>query len=375
MRAFGGRQNIGMGKRIAIFLPNLTGGGAERVALILAERLIAEGHDVDLVLAKAEGVLLGIVPSEARVIDLNARRLRHALSGYWRYLRRERPDAVQASLWPLTAVTIAAARMARSKARIVVSDHNRLSVQYGGSRTSLAALRILMRLLYPLAAVRVCVSDGVAEDLARLSGLAKDRFTVIHNPVPQPPEAPMQPDPEIERLWAGAGQRILTVGSLKPQKNQALLVQGLALLDKAFDARLMILGEGPLRAQLAQLASELGVADRVIMPGFATDPWPYYASADQFVLSSDYEGFGNVLVEAMAAGLPVVSTDCPSGPAEILDGGKYGRLVPVGDARALAVAIADSLANPADADKLKARARQFRPEIAVERYLAALTGA
>jgi glycosyltransferase involved in cell wall biosynthesis len=156
---------------------------------------------------------------------------------------------------------------------------------------------------------------------------------------------------------------------LKDEKNQALLFHAFALLLETVDARLMLLGEGPLRGKLEALSRKLGVADKIVMPGFVTDPAPFYRTADLFVLSSDYEGFGNVIVEALACGLPAVSTDCPSGPAEILENGRFGQLTPVGDAVALADAMAESLAAEHDREALRRRAADFSPARAAKQYL------
>ena len=206
-------------------------------------------------------------------------------------------------------------------------------------------LRWTTRWLYPLADHRVVVSARAAGDLAALSRLARERFEVIHNPI-SPPTL-LATTPEVERLWGDGEPRIITVGALKEEKNQALLLRAFARLSGHPEARLMILGEGPLRAGLERLAAKLGIADRVRMPGFSVDPWPCLASADLFVLSSDHEGFGLVLAEAMHAGLRVVSTDCEGGPREILDGGRYGKLIPTGDVAGLAEAMAAALQKPA----------------------------
>ncbi len=361
-----------MTKRIAFVLPNLGGGGAERVALTLIQGLLDRGHAIDLVLLRAEGELLPLVPPEVRIFDLKAARIRNAVLPLARYLREQRPDAVQARMWPLTAATILAARLSGSKSRIVVSDHNRMSTQYGGSPASLALLKLTIRLLYPLADARLCVSAGCADDLARLSGLRRDSFLVVNNPLLiSPTEATTSV--QVDELWPSSGKRILTVGSLKVQKNHELLLRAFALLRERVDAQLMILGEGPLRPKLEKQAQALGIAGRVTMPGFSSDPLPVYESADLFVLSSDYEGFGNVLVEALHAGLPIVSTDCPSGPRDILDDGGFGILVPVGEAEALAQAMADALDRPHDAQRARDRARQVTGE-SLESYLEVLAG-
>jgi len=220
-------------------------------------------------------------------------------------------------------------------------------------------------LLYPLADVRIACSKTAANDLAHLSGIARDRIEVIYNPI-SPPKR-IASNANVEALWGGKGPRIITVGSLKEQKNHALLLDAIARLENR-DAMLMILGQGHLHDRLVQQASELGIDDRMIFPGFSVDPWPYLASADLFVLSSDYEGFPLVLAEAMHAGLKVVSTDCVSGPAEMLDGGRYGRLVPCGDADALAKAIDAALAERADPTAIRARAVTMAGPAMIDRY-------
>jgi glycosyltransferase involved in cell wall biosynthesis len=318
---------------------------------------------------QARGELFELLPPAVRVFDLRAKRIRNVVRPLIRYLMDRRPAALQASMWPVTIAAIAAARLSRIPVRVVVSDHCTLSRQYAGSATTMIALKASTRLLYPLADARIVVSAGSADDLARLSHIPRERFDVVHNPVAPPPGL-IATNPSIEQLWSGNEPRILAVGSLKHQKNHSHLIHAFAKLVKNRRAKLMILGQGELRAELERLASALGVADRVVMPGFAVNPWPYYASADLFVLSSDYEGFGNVIVEAMHAGLPVVSTDCNDGPAEILDQGRYGTLVPCGDADRLASAMAAALDSEIDREAQKARAAVFSADAAVDRYIA-----
>lgn len=359
--------------RIAFLISNMRGGGAERVALTLIEGFIARGHEVDLVLMEAQGELLELLPPGVQVFDLAAPRVRNSFLPLMRYAQSRRPDAIQVSMWPLTVIAIIAFRLVRAKTRIVTSDHTTVSHHYRNSPRALRAIALSVRLIYPLADARVCVSSGSAEDLAKLAGLSRDWFEVVHNPIPAPPE-PLIPDPEVERLWPGAGPRIITVGNLKPEKNHALLILAFARLVRETSANLMILGEGDLRGDIEAIARAEGVADRVVLPGFRRDPYPFYASADLFVLSSDHEGLPTVMIEAMHAGLPVVSTDCPNGPAEILEGGKHGVLVPCGDVDALAAAMEAELERAHDRDSLKARARLFSPDVAVNRYLSLLLG-
>lgn len=357
-------------KKVALFLPDLGGGGAERVVLAQARELVRRGFAVDLVLAFSGGALLDLVPSEVRKIELKARRLAASFWPLVRYLRSQKPDALHATMWPSTVIAIAAHRFVQSKARLVVSDQVTLSRQVTGKRQR-ALLKKSVRILYPLADVRVQCSAVAADDLAELSGLQRDSIDVITNPVEPPAMIVTRPD--IDALWGiPRGERILTVGGLKDQKNHGNLLRAFARVGRP-RAKLMILGEGPLRPRLEKLAVELGVSDRLVMPGFALDQWPYLASADLFVLSSDYEGFPLVLAEAMAAGLRVISTDCPSGPAELLENGKFGRLVPCRDPEALAGAIGEALNDPTQHERQKAQAMKMAGPSQIARYVELLT--
>lgn len=360
--------------RLAFLLPNMRGGGAERVALRLIEDFVAKDRAVDLLLMTAEGELMPLLPPEVRVIDLQAPRIRDVLRPLVRYLRRERPQGVQAFMWPLTVIAVLARRLARSRARLVLSDHTTLSRQYGG-RGALASqvLRRSIAWAYPRADARVCVSRNAARDLAALSGLAPESIETIYNPVAAPRVTPAERR-AATAIWPGRGARILTVGGLIAVKNHRLLIDAFVRLSAKRDAALVILGDGPLRDDLTAHAKAAGVADRVVLPGFVANPAPFYAAADLFVLSSDYEGYGNVLVEAMYAGLKVVSTDCESGPREILADGDYGALTPCGDPVALAGAMAAALDGPDDGAALRQRAAALSGRGASDRYLQLMEG-
>lgn len=357
-------------RRIACFLPDLGGGGAERVMLASIKDLVSRDHGVDLIVMNTRGALMPLLPSEVRVIDLATSRIRSTLLPLTRYLRRHRPDALHAQMWPMTAIAVLAHRMASSKARLMVSDQVALSPHMTGA-AQLRALKWTTRLLYPRADVRVMCSADAAHDLAKVSGLDPAAFEIITNPI-EPP-ANIATNSRVEALWGKAEGRIINCGSLKGQKNQALLLRAFASAKARSGAKLMILGEGPLRGSLETLARELGIADRVIMPGFDIDPWPYLASAEMFVLSSDYEGFPLVLAEAMYAGLKLVSTDCPTGPAELTDNGRFGQLVPCGDVAALAGAIDAAWNRPHDAPAQRARAVAMAGPAQIARYSELLT--
>ncbi|GAA6201284.1 glycosyltransferase [Aquicoccus sp. SU-CL01552] len=355
---------------ISILLPDLRGGGAERVNIDLAHEFVRAGHTVEFVLMQARGELLEEARDSFSVVDLATPRARAVPLALARYLRRRRPDALLAAMWPLTVIAPVARRLSGHRCKVLVSEHNTMSVQYADwGRLHRVAMRASMAVGYPLADCRVGVSLGVVKDISGLSGLRPEAFDVIHNPVPPRPEPPARSMEDAEALWAAPkGARIVTVGSMKAQKNHPLLLRAFARIDRP-DARLMFVGDGDGRDALLSLARDLGVANRVILAGFHPDPTPFYKTADLFALSSDYEGFGNVIVEAMACGTPVVSTDCPSGPGEILEEGRYGRLVPVGDAGAMAHAIGASLEDRVPAEQLQNRAAEFSPKRAAAAYL------
>lgn len=344
--------------RVAFLIPSFEGGGAERVALSLVDHFVSLGHHVDLLIMRGGGPLLTLLPRQVRVIALHAPRMRNLMKPLWRYLRVERPDALQAFMWPVTSIAVVARMLSGIPTRLMLSDHTMISyhhMEYGRARKCL--LRQSIRWLYPLADSRVIVSQQAADDLASYAGLRRETLRVISNPL-GPPSSDYVTTPVIEQLWNGPCQRVITVGSLKSEKNHRVLLSAFTLLRRTHGgARLMIVGEGKGRQAIEAQARALGVEGEVVMPGFTLDPKPFYASADLFVLSSDYEGYPLVLVEAMSAGLRIVSTDCPSGPREILEDGKFGRLVPCRNPRALADAMATALDAPHDPEPVKARAR------------------
>ena len=353
--------------RIALLLPNLLAGGAERVTLTLAAEFVAFGDDVDLVLLQAEGALMDAIPAGVRVIVLEAKRLRNAIRPLKAYLERERPDALLAQMWPLSSIGVWACR--QSSTRVVVVEHVQLSA-YSRSWPLLAKamLRPIIRWTHPRAVERIGVSHGVAADLARLCGMSVEAVTAVHNPIALPDTLSLAASPDWGTMH---GRRFLTVGTLKRQKNQRLLIEAFARICRPED-RLAIVGEGPERQDLERTAKALGMSKQVLLPGFTSDPGPWYASANLFVLSSDYEGFANVVAEALGHGLTVASTDCPSGPAEILSG--LGRLAPVGDADGLATAMRNALAEPDDPATARTRAAAFAPPGIARKYRQLLLG-
>lgn len=355
---------------LAILLPSLHGGGAERVGIELANEFVRRGFAVDMVLMRAEGELIAQLDARVRVVDLMASRARDVLYPLLRYLRRESPSGLIANMWPLTFIAPVVARLSGCSCRVLLVEHNPISRQYRDwGRVHRLLLTASVAIGLRLADERAGVTSGVADDMASLGHFPRRKILTLYNPIPISGDATENALLYADGVWTcSKGRRIMTAGSLKGQKNQKMLLRAFhAMGDKA--ACLLILGKGCLEGELHALAERLGIDRQVVFAGFHHDPTPFYATADLFVLSSDYEGFGNVIVEALGQGVPVVSTDCPCGPREILGDGKYGALVPVGDALALADAMREALVRGGAADVLKQRARDFSVDRAASAYL------
>lgn len=362
--------------RLAILLPSLEGGGAERVMLNLACGFVELGISVDLVLVKPEGPYLAQVPSEVRVVNLGGRRLILSLSTLMNYLQREQPAALLCAEDDVNVVALWTRRLAGVSTRVVVSVHNTLSQASQNSTQMKRWLSpYLARWFYPWADAIVAVSRGVAEDLTRTAGLPLERIQVIYNPVVTP-ELLEKAAEQVDHSWFASREPriILGVGRLTRQKDFPTLIKAFALVRQSCPTRLMILGEGEERTCLETLVHELGLLKEIALPGFVANPYSYMAQASVCVVSSAWEGFGNVLVEAMAVGTPVVSTDCKSGPAEILNNGQYGRLVAVGDVKGLAEAIINTLERPTDFEILRQRAAEFSLKRSLAGYQQVLHG-
>lgn len=355
---------------ISLLLSNLHGGGAERVSVNLANGFIGRGYKVDLVLVSAVGDLLDDLRPEVRVIDLKVKRFRWLLPALSSYMRRDRPEVLLACMWPLTVISVWARALSRVPVRVFVAEHATWS------RSELLErwwakwiIRNTMHRAFPSAAGVVTVSNGAADDLAQFAHLGRSSINVIYNPVVGQSRQSEIMLPIAAGWWEGTHQRVLAVGTLKKIKDFATLLDAFALMSRQANVRLLILGEGACRNVLEEKIKELGLEEKVFMPGFVKETSPYYERADLHVLSSISEGLPTVIIEALAAGTPVVSTDCPSGPREILSDGQYGSLVPVGDAKALAMAMEGMLQNPQDSAILRARAQDFSIDKSVDQYL------
>nr|WP_091657021.1 glycosyltransferase [Massilia sp. PDC64] len=360
-------------RRIAVFLPTLEGGGAEKVMVTLINGFCRRGYDVDVVLAQARGPYLAQLMPQARVIDLKVTRVLHALKPLVKYLRSERPLAMISAMDHCNVIALLAKRLSGTTTRMVISVHSNFTMNNAKSGSVLASLaRFWVRPFYYRANRIVAVSTGVADDLCASLNLPKQQVRVIYNPVVTPELHRLAMEP-VEHPWFACADVpvILGVGRLNAAKAFDTLIRAFARVRQQIPVRLLILGEGEDRVSLESLVEQLGVQHDVQLPGFVANPFSYMRACSLFVLSSRWEGFGNVLAEALACGARVVSTDCPSGPAEILANGRFGRLVPVDNVAALADGMYASLRFAERIDPAAA-AERFDEGKIVDQYLEVL---
>lgn len=371
-------------KHIALFTYGLAGSGAQWRMVNLARAFADRGHRVDLVVVRAHGPLLQELSPSVRLIALGPwwerlPGLRHTQGRWWltgllglfRYLRREQPEVLLSTSYFSNIVALWARALAKVPTRVVIRVSNHLSHSLTHTPSLSRRLQLFSaRRCYPWADAIIAVSQGVAEDVARMTGIARERIVAINNPVLSGSLSAKMQAP-LEHPWFAPGSPpvLLSVGRLARQKDYPTLLKAFAHVRKTMPVRLLILGEGRMRARLEAVARSLGIAEEVAFPGFTLNPFPYMMLAAAFVLSSAWEGAPGALVEAMACGCPVISTNCPSGPAEILQDGQYGPLVPVGDEEALARAIASVLEQRPDPEHLRTRAAMFSVEQVANQYL------
>jgi glycosyltransferase involved in cell wall biosynthesis len=359
--------------KVALFIPNLEAGGAERVTVLLANGLAERGYCVHMVLTENRGDFLDDLGTGVRVVNLASKGVLRAIPRLATYLRRERPQVLLSALDHANAAAIAANWLSFTKTPVVAAVHapRRNAAQYGNGISG-RLLRFAVNWMYRRAHTVICVSKGVAEEIIGI-GVPCQRVRVIYNPVvhQQIYELARQP---VEHHWfvPGTCKTLLAVGRLAPQKGLPMLLRALRTVRERDDIRLTILGEGGERVRLEVLVKELGLESCVCMPGLVKNPYAYMAHADLFVLPSAWEALPTVLIEALAVGARVVATDCISGPREILQGGRYGTLVPVGDAAALAAAITAALQAPRHASACSETppeaVRPYTVERAVDEY-------
>lgn len=334
-------------KHLAFFMPTLGGGGAERVMLSLARGTADRGYRVSLIVASAVGSLVEEVPRNVELINLNSSRIATSMFPLAKWLRRNRPDTLISSQGHANVVSYFANKFSLQKTNLIVREESTPSANLRHfNRLKAFFWRTLLRYVYTRVAGVIAVSHGVAVDLEAYLRCKVPKLHVLYNPILNENLYAKSKQPVLHR-WFGKPDMpvVLAVGRLTRAKNFELLIRAFALVKEIVPVKLLILGEGEDRAKLEHLVSKMGISDSVEMPGFDPNPFRYMANCAVYVMSSSWEGLPGALVEALALSRNVVSTDCPSGPREILVGGTFGKLVPAGDLDALKVAILSALSD------------------------------
>lgn len=401
-------------KRIAIYIRSVkTARGAEQVAALLAKGFADRAYVVDFLVEEAQGWLIDELESYSENINIvrigneglkrrlepifsvyyalkvlltfpvdrvvrgctirlasNALRKKFPLNSLISYVKSEKPMAVISLLNRPNIALLMARRLNKLETRLVVSVHNTISVSVDRSNSNWKrSVPVLMNCLFHFADRVVAVSQGVADDLVNEISLPSSQIEVVYNPVVRPELHSLAAQP-VQHPWLEAKSCpvIVAASKLKPQKDLPMLFRAFRLVRQRRAIRLLLLGEGPVRDSLLHLAKELGIETDIDLLGFVKNPFAFFSRCDLFVMSSAWEGLPTALIEALACGCPVVSTDCPSGPAEILDGGRFGRLVPIGDHKAMASAIEETLDSPPPREALLQRAANFSVKDSVDHY-------
>jgi glycosyltransferase involved in cell wall biosynthesis len=358
--------------RVAFFTPAPSFGGAQRVTVTIANSLAKRGHDVDLVVGELAGEFAPIISDAVNTVELDvpdvpAVGILAGIPSLVSYLESRRPAVLFASRTHTNLAAVATGALADVDVHVAITEHSPFDYQDTARDRVTAALASR---LYAYADDVITVSEGVARTVVDNTSVSTDGTTVLNNPIDieaigegaeEPVGHDWLDDPELEPIVA--------VGRLEPVKGFSTLLEAFAALHESRPAtRLVVVGKGPHREELASLARELGVADSVSFPGYTDNPYAYMGRASVFVLSSAVEGLPTVLIEALACGCTIVSTDCQYGPREILEDGRYGRLTPVGDAERMADAIGDALEDPTPPERGRERAQHFSMAAGADRY-------
>lgn len=362
------------GPSLSFYIPNMTVGGAEQVTINIVNGLFGRGYDVELVLSHPYGKLQSELDDGVPVVALGESRV--PVAGIFahvprlvRYLEETQPDAFISQVTHANVVCLLAGRLADADTTMIPTEHNAFDVEPPDSLKSSVLRRLAVRTL-PTADELIAVSQGVADSIVTKTGVGTDDVHVLHNPIDVGAIRERATEP-VEHDWIEDDDLdvVLFVGRLHPQKDLDTWLRAFERVHQSHPAtRAVIAGQGPLQEDLIETAARLGIADVVSVPGYVDNPYRFMQQASVFLLSSRFEGLPTVLIEAMACGCPVVSTDCPSGPSEILGDDRYGRLVPVGDEGRIATAVERTLADPVDSAVLRQRAEDFEPSVVLDEY-------
>jgi glycosyltransferase involved in cell wall biosynthesis len=355
----------------AIYIHDLSFGGVERQSLAMAKELREHGIDVTLVVHQLRGELMPFLPEGVPVVNLNSARTLQDIAGLRNYLRTEHPDVFMANVDHNNIAAALANMLTRTPTKLVICQHNPLTAGYHATvNWKHRVVPWFYRALEPSIDHAVAVSNGIADELINL-GLPPSKVSTIFNAVIGE-DFEARANMPVDHRWLVNKDRpvFVTAGRLVEMKDHRTLLRAFAIHLERRPSRLIVMGAGPMLAELQTLANTLGITEHVAFEGFVANPLPFMSAADAFVLSSRAEGFGNVLVEALGCGTPVISTDCPHGPSDILANGQFGILVPPQDPKAMADAFSRLLDDRQhwSRERLRDRANTFTYSACVEQY-------
>lgn len=332
-------------KKIIIVAPNLKVGGAEKNIVKLIREWLKYGYVIKLILNKKTGELLKGIPEEVEIINLNQDRLINIIYPLYKYLSNNKPNIIWVNLWPLTSYAIIAWLLTGRIGQIFVTEHNNFEKSYIKKNIFRRIyFRLLLNYTHTYANGVTTVSNGLQYSLIKLVPRLKNKIKTIYNPIVENKKEKVTEE-ELKSLskiiWNQEDSfKILTVGEFKTQKNHELLIDALKIIiNKKINVNLIILGNGILYEKIRKKIKEMKLEKEIMLPGYQEETEKWYKTADLFILTSNWEGFGNVIVEAMEYGLPIISTNCPHGPSEILADGLYGDLIECNQVNQLVEAI------------------------------------
>jgi len=348
-------------RKLAFLIPSFSGGGAERVITNLANAMLSKGYAVDILLFSSKGPVKSSVLVDINIIEIGPFGLK-AMFGLLKYLIKEKPACLISSLCHCNFLSIITAKATGTKCIIREANYPPAILSHSRNRLEKIAYGIYFS-FYKYADLVLSPSKQIILILEKDFNITKTKLRLLSSPsIGVEFDELVNEVPEHPWLENDNYRVVLAVGRLEPAKGFSMLIKAMSILDDEMKLKLIILGEGSLKQELLELVNDLGLEDCVSLPGFVKNPYAYMRKADVFVLSSFYEGMPNVMVQAMAAGTSIVSTNCPTGPEELLENGKLGVLVPVGDSSQLAVGISKVLDSPWSKFQLQEKVAQYRIE-------------
>lgn len=361
---------------VSLFTPTFEyAGGVERYIINLSEGLIRRGHNVEIVTGNPEGPFAAEIPDDATIHRISIPNIPgigvfSAVIPLISYFRRRNPDNFISAMNQVNIPSIIAHSISGSDTNLIISDHNNPKILISDKNPEQVKdifIYKLARYLYPLADQIIGVSDGVSDDLAEVANLNRDRIKSIYNPVVND-DIKKRASESLDHWMFNDDVPVILGAKPEPQKNISLLVQAFADLREEMEAYLLIVGEGEQKSQIKQLISDLGIEDSTEVLGFVEDIYPYLGKSDVFASASNWEGLPTIHIEALACETTVVSTDCPSGPNEILQNGEYGYLVPPNNSQELSQALRKAIQSPISQEKMRERAHDFSIGRAAAKY-------